>query len=141
MTNVDSKPTLAGKEFEELIPTLEISPFGEFNSRNLAAAAKANTAILKGAITSWAHCSSFVGRRLRADAELVRELNTSRNGEEAVRAQNRFVSTMITDYVNQMQELLSIGADAARSLIEPIEKRAEEAFHSMEARNEDKEAA
>lgn len=141
MTNVNPKPPPIEKGFEGLVPTLEVSPFGEFNARNIAAATKANTALLKGATTYWAQLSSFVGRRLRADAEFVRALNTCQSGEEAVRTQHRFVAAMIADYFGEAQKLLTIGADTAHNLVDPLEDRAEEAVHFMEERNRREDAA
>jgi hypothetical protein len=48
---------------------------------------------------------------------------------------------MIADYFNETHALLSIGADLAKGVADPIEERAEEAFHNMEARNAARQAA
>lgn len=128
-------------EFSPLMPTFEISPLAEFNSRNLAASMRAGTAVMKGAGLYWSHVGAFMSKRLQRDAEAARELVACRSGEDAARCQHEFVSTMINDYFNEMHELLSIGAELAKGVAEPIEERAEEAFHNMEARNAAKTAA
>jgi hypothetical protein len=48
---------------------------------------------------------------------------------------------MIADYFNETHALLSIGADLAKGVADPIEERAEEAFHNMDARNAARQAA
>ncbi|MBI1365177.1 MAG: hypothetical protein GC153_04400 [Alphaproteobacteria bacterium] len=121
-------------DFSALFPTLEIGPLAEFNSRNFATAMRAGTAVMKGAAAYWGHVGKFVGRRLESDAEIAKTLSACRTGEDAIRAHHEFVSKMISDYSREMHELLTIGADIAKGVAEPIEERAEESVHSMESR-------
>jgi hypothetical protein len=121
-------------EIAELFPTFEIGPFAEFNARNLATSMKAGTAVMKGAATYWSHVGGFVSKRLKSDVETLSALTCCRTGEDAARAQHQFMSKMIADYFNEMHALLSIGAEIAKGVAEPIENRAEEAIHRMETR-------
>ncbi|HXI86955.1 MAG TPA: phasin family protein, partial [Parvularculaceae bacterium] len=106
----------------------------EFNARNLATAVRASAAVMKGAAAYWGHVGKFVGRRLESDAEIAKTFSGCRTGEDAMRAQHQFVSKMISDYSREMHELLTIGADVAKGVAEPIEDRAEESVRSVEQR-------
>ncbi len=121
--------------FTQFLPTLEIGPFAEFNARNMATMMETGNALMKGTAAYWGHVGTFVSMRLQRDVEAARALAACRSGEDATRAQHQFISTMITDYFNGMHELLSISADMAKGVAEPIEGRAEEAFHGIEARS------
>lgn len=120
--------------FAQFLPAFEVGPFAEFNARNMATMVQTSTAMMKGTAAYWGHVSAFVTMRLQSDVEAARALAACRNGEDAARAQHEFVSKMITDYFNEMHELLSIGADVAKGVADPIEGRAEEALHGIEAR-------
>lgn len=124
-----------------LVPTMEIGPFAEFNARNLETAMRASSAMMKGAGAYWSRVGAFVGKRLQSDVLAARAFSACRSGEDAARTQHEFVSQMIADYFNETHVLLSIGADLAKGVADPIEERAEEAFHNMEARNAARQAA
>jgi hypothetical protein len=117
-----------------LFRTDEVGPFAEFNARNLATAMEASTAFLKGAGAYWGHISAFSKKRLEQDSEIARTLFACHSGEQAVRAQHQFISRMISDYFNEMHALLSIGAEVAKGMADPVENRAEEAIQKMESR-------
>lgn len=120
--------------FPQFLPSLEIGPIAEFNARNMTTMMQTGAAVMKGTAAYWGHVGAFVSMRLQRDVEAARALAACRSGEDAARAQHEFISTMISDYFNEMHELLSIGADVAKDVAEPIEGRAEEALHSLESR-------
>jgi hypothetical protein len=117
-----------------LLTTAEIGPFAEFNSRNVSTALRAGQAAAKGAAAYWSHVGAFMNKRLRADAEAFSAFTACRSGEEAVRAHHQFVSEMITDYLGEMRSMLTLGAEVARDISEPIEERTEEVVHNIEVR-------
>jgi hypothetical protein len=121
-------------DFPEFVPAFQIGPFAEFNARNLATSMRAGTAVMKGAAAYWGHVGDFIGKRLTCDAEAVRALSDCRTGEDAARAHHEFMSKMISDYFNEMHALLSISANVAKGVAEPVEERAEEAVHGIELR-------
>ncbi|MGE0408912.1 MAG: phasin family protein [Amphiplicatus sp.] len=122
----------APSEGAPLFPTFEIGPFAEFNARNLATSMNAGTAVMRGAATYWGHIGDFMYKRLQSDAEAFRALSACRCGEEAAKTQRAFVSTMISDYFNGMHAVLTIGAEIAKGVAEPIESRAEEAMRDID---------
>lgn len=128
-------------DFSQLFPTLEVGPFTEFNSRNLSTAMSAGAAMIKGAASYWSHVGAFVNRRLQNDVEAARAFSACRSGEDAMRAQHEFVSKMIKDYADETHALLSISAEIARSVADPIEARAEEALHNIEQKSKVVQAA
>ncbi|MGE0408410.1 MAG: phasin family protein [Amphiplicatus sp.] len=141
-TTATAAPKPEGKaDFSPLFPTFEVGPFTEFNSRNLSTAMRAGTALMKGAANYWSHVGAFVSKRLQCDAEAARSFSACRSGEDAIHAQHEFISQMIRDYANETQSLLSIGAEIAKGVAEPIEARAEEAVHNIETKSKNAQAA
>lgn len=133
-----TKPAASGAEtdkvkFPEYFSAFQIGPFAEFNTRNLSTGMRAGTAMMKGAAAYWGHLGGFVGKRLASDVETARSFAGCKTGEDAARTHHEFLSKMIADYFNEMHELLSIGADIARGVAEPVEERAEETIHAVEA--------
>jgi len=135
MSKTEARAKSADKPNGALFPTFEIGPFAEMHSRGLAASTRAGEALAKGVATYNQHLIGFLGRRFKADMDAARVFSACRTGEETAQAHADFMETMMADYFNEMHALLSVGAEIAKGVVEPLEQGAAETMHSADARS------
>ncbi len=110
---------------------MDAEAFSEINGKNLDAAARTGTALLKGAMSINQEIMTFMGKRLQHDMETAQCLANCKNGEEAFRLQANFVEGAIKQYADEAAKILAMAADVTKESMTPFEERTEETLHDM----------
>lgn len=105
------------------------------SARSLESAMRVGEALTHGYTAFQSHLGEFTSRRLRRDMEAMRAYAACRDGAEAARLHSEFMENMINDYFREWHGLLSIAANVAKGVVEPIEENAVASLE--EARRED----
>lgn len=106
----------------------------DLNSENLDALMRANDALMSAVLELTQEILAFNATRLQENVRRSQTLMSSKDPEEAFRAQSEFFQSALQQYVEQTGKMLALMTKMNRECWAPWEARVKEAIQGLEKR-------